>query len=75
MEAMRERWTDERLDDGFERVRSEIAVLRGDVGSLRQEMHEGFRSLQRTMLQLCGGIIVALIGVIATLLGPVVTQL
>jgi trans-2-enoyl-CoA reductase len=99
MEAMRNSWTDERLDDGFERVRSEIAVLRGEVGELRkelhqevgslrdemhremgslrkelhgeigslsQEMHQQFAALNRTLLQVGGGVIVALIGVIVT---------
>ena len=110
MEAMRNSWTDERLDDGFERVRSEIAVLRGEVGalrkelheevgslrkelheevgslrkemheelgslrnemhqelgSLREEMHREFAALNRTLLQIGGGVIVALIGVIVT---------
>jgi hypothetical protein len=106
MQTMRESWTDERLDDGFDRVRADIAVLRGEVGSLRtelrdeigglrkevhneigglrQEMHNeigglrremqgefgslraDFGALQRTLLQVGGGVIVALIGVIVT---------
>lgn len=84
MEAMRNSWTDERLDDGFERVHTDIALLREDlhreVGSLweetkslreetkslRKEMHQGFSGLNRNMFQIGGGIIAALIGVIAT---------
>jgi hypothetical protein len=88
MEAMRNSWTDERLDDGFERVHADIALLRretreefkslrGEIGSLRtetqdeakslrEEMHRGFDGLHRTLLQVGGGIIAALIGVIAT---------
>ena len=103
MEAMRNSWTDERLDDGFDRVTADIAVLRGEVGSLRaelhaevgslrtelheeigalrkemheeigalrKEMHDAMHSLERTLLQLGvgvgGGIIAALIGVIVT---------
>lgn len=54
MEAMREKWTDERLDDlnghmseGFNRlsedlreVRSEIGGVRGEVSDLRGEVNE-----------------------------------
>ena len=96
---MRNSWTDERLDDGFDRVTADIAVLRGEVGSLRKEMHreigslrvelkaelkmeigsvreemkdlraelhQAIYSLQRTLFQVAGGIVVALLGVIAT---------
>jgi len=40
--------------------------LRGEMGSLRGEMNSRFDALQRTMLQLGAGIVVALIGLIAT---------
>ena len=85
---MRNSWTDERLDDGFERVHADIALLREElhkevgslqdelrreVGSLRdeskwlrEEMHRGFDRLHRTLFQIGGGVIVTLIGVIAT---------
>jgi hypothetical protein len=77
MEAMRNSWTDERLDDGFERVHTDIALLRGELVALREdtreefksirdEMHRGFDGLHRILLQVGGGIIAALIGVIAT---------
>ena len=59
---MREAWTDERLDDlrdgmarGFARVDADIRALNGR-----------FDDLQRTMLGVGGGVIVALIGLIAT---------
>lgn len=62
MEAMREAWTDARLDDlgermdrGFDRVDVDLRALNGR-----------FDALQRTMLQVGGGVIVALIGLIAT---------
>jgi hypothetical protein len=106
MEAMRNSWTDERLDDGFDRVRGDISVVRGEVGSLRKElhqevgslrgeigslrdelhqeigslrkemyeeigslrkeMHQDFVALQHTLLQIGGGMILALIGIIVT---------
>ena len=62
METMRRAWTDARLDDlsermdrGFDRVDADLRALNGR-----------FDALQRTMLQLGGGVIVALIGLIAT---------
>ena len=66
METMRESWTDARLDDmkrgmeaGFNRVDEDIRGLRG-------EMNQRFDALNRTLLQIGGGVIVALIGLIAT---------
>jgi hypothetical protein len=62
MEAMRSNWTGERLDDlnnrvsdGFNRVDAELRAI-----------HTRIDALQRTMLQVGGGVIVALIGLIAT---------
>jgi archaellum component FlaC len=66
MEAVREKWTDERLDDmndrmgeGFDRldkdireVRSEIAGLRGGVNGLRSEMNSRFEAMHRSMHRL-----------------------
>jgi hypothetical protein len=66
METMRESWTDVRLDDmkqgmdaGFQRVDEDIRGLRG-------EMNARFDGLQRALLQIGGGIIAALIALIAT---------
>jgi hypothetical protein len=62
MEAMRKSWTDERLDDmsrrmsdGFNRVDAELRSVNARIDAL-----------QRTMLQIGGGVIVALVGLIAT---------
>jgi hypothetical protein len=62
MEAMRQSWTDGRLDDlshrmddGFKRVDAELRALNGR-----------FDALNRTLLQIGGGVIIALVGLIAT---------
>jgi hypothetical protein len=62
MEAMREAWTDARLDDLSDRVDRGFERLDADLRALNAR----FDSLQRTMLQVGGGVIVALIGLIAT---------
>jgi hypothetical protein len=67
----------DRIDADLRGIRGEMGSLRhelrGEMGSLRGEMNSRFEqvdarfdSLQRTMLQLGGGVIVALIGLIAT---------
>jgi len=99
MQTMRESWTDERLDDGFDRVSADIQSLRQETGALRKELRQEtgalrkelrqelrqetgalrqemngrfehlesrFDDLQRTLLQVGGGMIAALLGVIAT---------
>ena len=60
--SVREAWTDERLDDlskkmdqGFSRLEAEMRALNGR-----------FDSLQKTLLQVNGAIVAALIGLIAT---------
>jgi hypothetical protein len=62
MELMRSTWTDSRLDD-----------LNGRVGEIRGEMHElrgEIGALNRTIIQVGGGVIgtlvVGLLGLIAT---------
>ena len=68
-------WTNERLDDlaesvrsGFARVDHDVRDLRGEISDLRDEIHQGFAelraSIQRTHLTLIFG----LIGVVATIL-------
>jgi 3-dehydroquinate synthetase len=72
-------WTDERLDDLAEAMRTGFARVDQDIRDLRGEMREGFDSLsdrlggeinelRRTMIGFGGGIIIALIGVIAAIL-------
>jgi hypothetical protein len=65
-------WTDERLDDlarrmdaGFARVDYDIRELRGEIGSLRTEMHSEIGCLRGTMNRFGTGIILTLLGLIA----------
>jgi hypothetical protein len=55
-------WTDERLDDLNQRMDAGFARVDADLRGLNAR----FDSLQRTMIQLGSGVIVALIGLIAT---------
>lgn len=64
-------WTDERLDDlarrmdaGFERVDRDIRELRTELGS-------EIAGLRSALVRVGGGIVAALIGVIAALLAGV----
>jgi hypothetical protein len=62
MHLMRESWTDERLDDLSHRMDEGFRRIDADLRALNAR----FDALQRTMLQVGGGVIVALIGLIAT---------
>lgn len=81
MEAMRQSWTDERLDDfradvnrqfnavdrRFDAVDRRFEQVEGKVDGLRVEMKEGFDSLHRLMVQFSSVLIVSLI---AALVAP-----
>lgn len=71
---MREKWTDERLDDmnerisdgfgrvdqQFGRVDHQIRDLRSEVHSLRSEMNSRFEAMQRLIVQVGGGMFVTM---------------
>ena len=68
-------WTDERFDDladsirnGFARLDQDMRDMRGEVSSLRAEVQQEFSSLRAVLFSFGGGIILALIGVIAAIL-------
>lgn len=70
---MRERWTDERLDDlnmkvdrGFARVDERFDKVDQRFERLEERMTERFESLYQLMLRLGGVTIAALVGLIAT---------
>ncbi|HET9198369.1 MAG TPA: hypothetical protein VFN92_08965 [Solirubrobacterales bacterium] len=71
MRSMRSTWTDSRLDDlngRVDGVAGELRELRRDVRELRGE----FGALQRTMIQIGGGVIATLM---VGMLGLIGTQL
>jgi uncharacterized coiled-coil protein SlyX len=70
-------WNDGRLDDlsarvdkGFKDVNQRIDRVDDNV----RYLGERFDAMQRTLIQVGGGILVALVGLIATLIGLVATQ-
>jgi hypothetical protein len=70
MEAMREKWTDERLDDmnarmveGFQRVDADLREIRSDV-----------KALQRLIVQFGGGLFGTMLVGFLSLLVILVTQ-
>jgi hypothetical protein len=77
---MRQNWTDDRMDDLAQHVDAGFVQVRVDMGSdLRVKMDARFDALhatlaanQRTMLQMCGGLCVALIAAVATLISTIV---
>jgi hypothetical protein len=80
MEAMRQSWTDERLDDfrgevnrrfdevdrRFDKAQGDTAALRADIKSDFDLMHTRFDSLQRSMFQASVVLIVAVLGMLGT---------
>lgn len=62
MEPGRKTWTDARLDDLSRRVDVGFARVDADL----REVNARIDALQRTMIQIGGGVIAALVGLIAT---------
>ena len=73
MEAMRQSWTDDRLDDlnrkvddGFDKVEKRFDKVEDAMIEMRSELNIRFDSLHRAMIQFVSLVAVALIGVIGT---------
>jgi hypothetical protein len=75
-----------RVDQGFERIdadiralrvetRTEFTALRGEMKGGFGRIDERFEALHRLLVQFGGAMIVAMIGLFATLAGLIVTQL
>jgi hypothetical protein len=59
---MRQSWTDDRLDDLARRMDDGFNRIEGDMRAMRTEIG----ALQRTMIQLGSGVIVAILGLVVT---------
>jgi hypothetical protein len=82
METMTSGWTDERLDDLKDqvvdlgrRLDAGFREIREEMSAHQRETNTRIDSLQRTMIQFGGVMIAALVGLIATQLGLILTQL
>lgn len=56
MEAMREKWTDERLDDMNVRMAEGFQRVDADLRELRSDMNNRFEAMQRLIIQVGGGL-------------------
>ena len=63
MEAMREKWTDERLDDmnarmgeGFHRLDEDMREVRAEIAGVRGEMNRRFEATHRLIIQVGAGL-------------------
>ncbi len=72
---MREAWTDERLDDFARNVDQRFDRLEGKMEDGFRELRKELSAMQRTMIQFAAVLVAALVGVIATQLGLILTQI
>jgi hypothetical protein len=72
MEAMRESWTDARLDDFRAETARRFDSLERRVDNGFDRVDARFAALQRTLLQIGGGLIATLV---AGFFGVIITQL
>lgn len=63
MEAVREKWTDERLDDlntrmgeGFDRLDKDIREIRSELVGMNRRFEERFAATHRLIIQVGGGL-------------------
>jgi hypothetical protein len=82
MESVRDRWTDERLDDlnqrvdlGFGEVRTDIREVRAEILGLRAETNERLDGLQRSITHLAGALTTAMLAGFATMTTVIATQI
>jgi hypothetical protein len=79
MERAGATWRDERLDDlalrmdrGFERVDRELVGLSGRIDALSDRLDARIDALQRTMIQVGGGLVAAMLATLVTVLVAVI---
>jgi hypothetical protein len=75
MESMRSTWTDSRLDDFAAQADRRFDNLERRMDDGFSELRGEIGSLQRTIIQVGGGMIAAFIALIAAVLGLIATQL
>ena len=61
-------WTDERLNDRFDHIDRELALLRSDMRDLRSEMRDGFADLRSLTIRLHLGTLIPMLGLFAALI-------
>jgi hypothetical protein len=71
MEQVRSTWTDSRLDD----LNGRVTDLSRQVGELDMRLTGRIDALQRTIIQVGGGLMAAFITLLAAMLGLIATQL
>lgn len=69
MEAMRQSWTDDRLDDFRGEVNRRFDEVNGKLERIEGRFEKRFDGLQRTLMLTGGGIIATLIAGILSLIG------
>jgi hypothetical protein len=82
MEAVREKWTDERLDDlnarvseGFDRLDEDIREVRSEISGVRSELDRRFEATHRLIVQMGTGLFgTMLIGFLSLIVTMVFTQ-
>lgn len=74
METMRESWTDARMDDFAKHTDQRFDALERRMENGFGEINVRFDALQRTLLQLGGGLLAALVVLLAALIGLIGTQ-
>ena len=62
MDSVRESWTDERLDD----LKDQVMEVSRRMETRFDSVETRIDALQRTMIQFCGVVVAALIGLIAS---------
>ncbi|HKB50278.1 MAG TPA: hypothetical protein VKC63_02470 [Solirubrobacterales bacterium] len=72
---VREAWTDWRLDDFARNVDTRFDRLESKVEDGFRELRQEMSAMQRLMIQFAAVMIAALVGLLATQLGPILTQI
>jgi hypothetical protein len=82
MDSVRDRWSDERLDDlnqrvdlGFGEVRTDIREVRAEILGLRAETNERLDGLQRSITQLALALTTAMLAGFAAMTTVIATQI